>query len=160
MDGKYKVGFIEDRFSQGVIAGVLGWVPQLLFTQTVFWIFRGTKFQYLDFAAMMVMNHRPRGWAEYLFSELVVVIMLAFLGALFALAVKVIKSVGILLKGTLFGAISWFLIYTLFTLFKIEGIYHVIDFKTALYNLIGAAIWGGAMSAGLLVLNRKCGVKN
>ena len=155
-----EVSFIEDRFTQGFLAGIAGWLPEVIFTFSNLWIFHLTKFGYLDFAAIITYNHKPQGFLQHLFSELVVIIVLTFLGAVFAMLIKVIQSPAIILKGTLYGAISWFLIYVLFALYKIEGISGKIDFPTAVINLLGAAIWGIGMAWTLLFLNRKYGVKN
>ncbi len=154
-----EVGFMEDRFTQGFIAGIVGWLPQFLFTYIMYGIHL-TKFRYVDFAAIITYNHRPQGFLQLLFSEMVVILVASFLGAVFAMLIKVIQSPAIFLKGLLYGAISWFLIYVVFSLFKVKGIYGEPDFSTVFINLTGVFIWGFSTAWTLLILNRRFGVKN
>lgn len=154
----HRVGLLEDRFMQGLIAGAVGWIPQMIFTQTLFY-FKVTKLRYLDFAAILGFNNHPNGLLQSLIAEFIVLSFLSFLGAIFALLVKVIASPFLMVKGVIFGGVVWFLIYAVMTLFKLEKIYPV-DFATGISNLIGALIWGGVMAWTLLLINCKFGVKN
>ena len=154
-----KESFIADRFTQGVIAGVVGWFPQFIFMYLMHWA-HWSKFRYVDFAALITYNHRPQGIVQMLFSELIVILVASVLGAVFAMLIKAIHSPALLFKGSLYGAISWFLIYVAFALFKVEGIYGKPDFLTVFLNLAGVFIWGLSMSWALQIINRRFGVEN
>lgn len=151
---------LNDRLTQGFIAGVAGWLPQMLFMQPMYWIFKLIKLQYLDYGAYLSFNHRPEGLSQFLFSEFTVVLFLGFLGVLFSMLIKIISSANLIFKGWLYGALLWFIIFSIFSLFKVNGVYGVIDYNTAIINLIGASIYGIGMSWTLLFLNGKYGVKN
>ena len=81
---------MKDRAIQGFIAGIVGWLPQLIFTQTMYWVFHLTKLQFYHFAGILAFSHKPHGFLESLFSEFIVVALMAALGILFALVIKII----------------------------------------------------------------------
>ncbi|HEX3046432.1 MAG TPA: hypothetical protein VHY08_16870 [Bacillota bacterium] len=153
-------GFIQDRFTQGLVAAIIGWVPQMLVMQTLHWIFHATKFQYLDFMAVLAFDRRPHGILEFLFAEFLVVAVLGTAGSIFAMLVKVISSRNLLIKGAIYGGSVWFVLYTIVILYKIEGVYGKIDFPTAFFDMMGAVIYGIFLAWGLLYLERKYGVEN
>lgn len=155
-----KGSFIQDRFTQGFVAGFIGWIPQMLIMQSLHWIFHATKFQYLDFVAIMAFNNHPKGILQFLFAEVLVVAVLTTAGSIFAMLVKVISSRSLILKGAIWGGSVWFILYTAVILYKVEKIYGQIDFSTAFFNLLGAVIYGVFMAWALLILNRKYGVEN
>jgi len=151
---------LNDRLTQGFLAGVVGWVPEALFTLPMYGIFHLVKLRYLDYAAILAWGNSPQGLVQSLFAEFVVIIFLGFLGILFTMLIKIVFSDNFVFKGWLFGAVFWFAIFSIFAFFKIKGIVGVVDFKTAFFNLVGASIWGIAMTLVLLFLNRRYGVKN
>ncbi|HEX3047444.1 MAG TPA: hypothetical protein VHY08_22015 [Bacillota bacterium] len=151
---------MNDRFTQGFIAGVIGWIPQELFTLIMFYGFHNVKFRYHDFAALIAFNYKPNNIWDTIFAELLVIIFVGFLGAGFSMLIKTIHSANLHFKGWAYGVIWWFMIYCAITLFTIKGIYQTIDSKTALINLIAACIWGVCMARVFLFLNRKSFIQN
>lgn len=154
-----KVGFIQDRFTQGLIAGLIGWFPQVLFMRSMHFL-KIAKFQYLDFTAVLAFNHQPKNLPESLFTEFLVLSLMGVFGAFFALLVKMWSSYNLRLKGAIYGGGVWFSLYVLITLYKMAKIYGKIDFPNAMVNLIGAVIYGFFMAWALLILNRKYDVVN
>jgi hypothetical protein len=158
-EGFLKMSFkMDDRLTQGFLAGAAGWPPQIVFTATMFKL-HFTKLRYLDFAAILTFNHKPQGIWEVIFAEIVVIIFLGVLGIGFSMLLKVVSSENLFFKGWLYGTFTWFAIYAAMTMYKLEHIYPV-DTRTALVSLIAAAIWSIGMTRVLLYLNRKYGVKN
>lgn len=151
---------MNDRFTQGFIAGVIGWFPQELFTLVMFYGFRTVRFRYHDFAALIAFNYKPNSIWDTIFAELLVVIFVGFLGAGFSMLIKTICSVNFHFKGWAYGVFWWFIIYCAITLFTIKGIYETIDSKTALINFIAASIWGVGMARAFLFLNRRYRIQN
>ena len=149
---------LNDRLTQGFLAGVAGWPPQIAFTAIMFKL-HFTKLRYLDFAAVLTFNHKPQGFFEVLFAEIVVIVFLGVLGIGFSMLLKVVSSENIFFKGWLYGTFMWFAIYTAMTMYELKHIYPV-DTNTAFSSLIAASIWSIAMVWVLLFLNRKYGVKN
>jgi hypothetical protein len=149
---------LNDRLTQGFLAGVAGWLPQIVFTVIMFKL-HFTKLRFSDFAAVLTFNHKPQGFLEVLFAEIVVIVFLGILGIIFSMLLKVISSENIFFKGWLYGTFMWFAIYSTMTMYKLEHIYPV-DTNSALFSLITASIWSIVMTWVLLFLNRKYGVKN
>jgi hypothetical protein len=149
---------MEDRLTQGFIAGVAGWPPQIIFTVIMFKL-HFTKLRYLDFAAVLTFNHRPQGLFEVLFAEIIVINFLGVLGIGFTMLLKIVSSANLFFKGWLYGTFMWFVIYAAMTMYQLAHIYPV-DTKTALFSLIAASIWSIGMTGALLFLNRKYGVVN
>ena len=145
--------FWGDCFTQGIIAGTIGWIPQACFTTTLYALHL-TKLRYLDFAAVLAFNHRPQGLLDSVLAEIVVVCFQAALGGIFALWIKRVSSENILLKGAFFGGFAWFTIFAVTALYKLEGLYPI-DVGTALVNMIASVIYGVATGGALLVITRK-----
>lgn len=159
MSFQRKEGFIQDRFTQGLVAGLISWVPQFAFIFPMK-LFHLTKFIFADFTAIIAFNRRPKGIPEAIYAEFLVIALMATLGGIFAMLLKVIKSRNIRLKGAMYGGGVWFALYILVDLFKMHGIYGKVDFSTSLVNITGAVIYGVSMAWALLILNRKYGVEN
>ena len=155
----YGSDFLKDRVIQGLIAGIAGWLPQMIYTFTVFG-FHLAKFRYLDFGAITAFSQKPHGVFEFVFAESLVLAMQGLLGIAFAMLIKVISNPNIILKGGLYGGILWVVIYSIFSLYKMKGIYGIIDFNTAIFHCIAAIIWGITMAGAFLFLNRKFDLKN
>jgi hypothetical protein len=156
---KSKKGFTQDRFTQGLIAGMIGWIPEIIFTWIMFGLHVG-KFKYSDIAGVLAWGSRPQGLLEELFAEFIMFSLLATMAGVFAMLLKVISDDSILIKGAIFGGATWFLIYTAINLFKVTGIFGKVNFGTAVSNMLGAVIWGLVTAWMLSILNRKFGVNN
>ncbi|HEX3046431.1 MAG TPA: DUF6789 family protein [Bacillota bacterium] len=152
--------FLKDRVIQGLIAGIAGSIPQLAFSLTVYWLFHFQKLQFYQFAGILAFNHRPIGLGEILFSESIVLGQMAVYGILFTQLLAIIARSNLLLKGAMFGGFCWYTTYVLATLYKTKGIHGVMDFPTAVTNLIASAIWGVAMAWIFQFLHRRYGIEN
>lgn len=153
-----KIHFWQDRHIQGFIAGVIGWGVQLVFTFSMHAL-HVSKFRFLDFAAALGFAKKAQGIWEFFFAETIVLIMQGFLGAVFALLIKRISSVGLIFKGGLFGGFAWAMIFTIAILYKLKPVYPI-DPMTAFIIFAGSVIWGAVMAWALLILNQKFEVKN
>lgn len=151
---------MKDRIIQGIIAGIIGWAPQFVFTMAMYFGFHLVKLRFLDFAGILAFNHKPAGWLESIFSEVIVLLQMVGLGILFAWVIKIISHYNLVLKGAIYGGLTWFIIYVLAVLNKVKGIYGVVDFNTSVINLVGSIIWGLTLGWALLFLNRKYEVRN
>ncbi|HBF38701.1 MAG TPA: hypothetical protein DDW50_15460 [Firmicutes bacterium] len=158
MSFRDKIGFMQDRFTQGIIAGIIGWFFQAVFTLSLFAL-KVSKLAFADFGAVLAFNHRAKGVLEFLLAEWIVLVMQAALGGVFAWWMKGIASANILIKGAFFGGFAWFTIFTIATLYKLPKIYPI-GSGTAAIILTGSLIYGVMMAWGLLIINRKFGVKN
>lgn len=146
---------MKDRILQGMIAGIIGWLPQFIFTMIMYFGFHLVELRYLDFAGILAFNHKPQGVWESIFAESIVIGQMGGLGILFVLIIEVISSKNLLLKSGLYGGFTWFTIYLIAELFQVKGIYGVVDFKTSISNVIAAVIWGIALGGAFLLLKSK-----
>jgi hypothetical protein len=153
-----KIGFLQDRFTLGTIAGAAGWIPQAVFTLSMY-SFHLTKLRYADFAAILAFNHRPQTVWDMILAELVVILFQMALGGVFAWWIGVVGGPNLLWKGAFFGGFAWFIIYTVTALYKLPGLYPI-GSATALFNMISSLIYGVVMGWSYSFLTRKCILKN
>jgi len=151
---------LKDRVIQGLIAGIVGWLPTFVFNMIVYFGFHLVKLRYLDFGGVLVFNRHPDGILELSFSELIVVVHMMLLGIFFAMLIKVIDSPHLRLKGGIYGGACWITIYVTVNLFKVKGIYGITDFSTAFFNFTASIIWGIMLGITYLFLNCNDRTKN
>ncbi len=148
----------EDRMNQGFVAGLIGVLPEMTYTLTLYQ-FQIIKLRYLDYAAWMIFHHAPQNWFQTIIAQFIVFIFCGFLGIAFSFAIKKISSRNSRVKGALFGLFNWFCIHAFVTLFQIKGLYPV-GFATSVLHLVGGLLWGAIMSMVFSFLNRKYPVKD
>lgn len=149
---------MDDRVTQGFISGIGGALPEMIFTLTLYGLHL-IRFRYMDFAAILAFNHRPKGLFQSIIAEVIVWLFLGLLGAVFSLTTKHIASDNLVLKSALFGTYSWFFIYGIVTLYKVYPFYPIL-FPTSFAHLIGGLIWGFSMGWLYSLFNKKFGLKN
>ncbi len=136
-----------DRFTRGLIAGIIAGIVPFIFNfgakmlnfSTLVWA---------DFMGLFVLGRRPEGTGEMIFTIILQFFLLGIMGVVFAFIISLFSSQNYWLKGTVFGGSIWFLIYFLTFVFKLPGI-EQIPIKTAISNLIGGLLWGFALSISL-----------
>jgi len=152
------MSLLDDRFTRGFIAGLIGCIPSIIFNQ-VMYLLKISKLRYLDFASVFVYGQKSAGTLEELFAALITIFFTSTLGIIFIFLIAAISTQNIVFKGLLFSAGSWFLIYSVVILFKIPEINNV-DLLTAISNLIGATIWGISLVYSLLWIKKKQKIKS
>ena len=160
--GELKMGLKEalrDRFTRGLMAGAIGWLPEIIFTWVMFGLRLG-RFKYSDIAGVLAWGFKPHGLWQELFAEFIMFGLLTTLGGIFSKLLKVITERNILIKGAIYGGSAWFIIYTVINLFKVKGVFGEIGFSTAVSNMVGALLWGLATGWALIVLKRGFGAEN
>lgn len=140
---------LNDRFVQGLIAGICGGISSLAWGMFSRYVLRFTTMLYADFAAALVYGQKAANLPEKLFSHFVVFMFFGLDGILFAFLLKAINRKNLLLKGLFWGGLIWFISYVITLLFKVPGLLKV-PFRTAVSQLIGGLIWGATTA---LVLN-------
>lgn len=147
-----KLHFLEDRFTRGIIASLFGAIiitaPNLVLGH-----YLGIM-RYLDFASILIYGHKPQSGLEAVFGFVVAYLFLATLGGIFAYVITGITSMNLLLKGGLFGALIWFVSYTITLLFKVPELADI-PLKSAFFNLVSGIVWGISMAYALLWLDRR-----
>ncbi len=145
---------INDRFTQGLLAGILGGIPSLawgLFSQ---YILKFSSHLYGDFAAALIYGKNAANIWDKLFNQLVVFMFFGLGGIIFAFLVRRISSRNLVLKGMFWAGMIWFFSYAVTRLYKVAGLV-TFPLPTAVSHLIGALIWGVAMALIYNYLNQK-----
>ena len=144
---------INDRFTRGMVAGFLAWIPTLVINSAARFLNISTL-MYLDFAAVMVYGHRPTNTFETYFALAVTLMFMSVLGGVFAYLLKWIGPQSYIMKGWVFGAGVWFSVYAITLLYKAPQL-TTVPFKTAIANFAGASIYGIVLAYILIYLNGK-----
>lgn len=142
---------MEDRFTRGFLAGVGGGIVMNAWS-----FFAGsmnmTTHRMVDWAALAIYGHaQPFDFGEIIFAFMAQLFFTGVLGIAFAYLVPLITSRNILFKGWVFSAMTWFLIYGVAMLFKVDGAFPV-PLKTPVADFVGATIYGLVLPLALEAL--------
>lgn len=143
---------INDRFTRGFVAGGIAGIISGLVGHFVYSL-GFTTVRTIDLAAILIFARTPPfSLGDQIFATLIHAGWSGVMGVFFAYIIRVIGSENYYFKGALIGVSSWFAVYILTTLFKIEGTLNV-----ALTNAIGnsfiAVIAGLAIAYFLMAFN-------
>lgn len=144
---------LHDRFTRGMVAGLLASVPAVAVDLTSYFL-HFSNLRYLDFASTMIFGNLPKIRWEAWFMFFVLIGFFGVLGSLFALLVPVIKSENLILKSVTFGGMIWFLTYAVTALYKVPELQRI-PLNNAISNFIGATVWGVALGYAFGWLDRK-----
>lgn len=145
---------MQDKATQGFIAGILGVTVQAIFILTMYYGFGFTKYRLLDFVGVVTFNQIPSTLPQAITSELIVYVYSGFLGVIFVMLLNVLGSKNLITKGIFFGALHWFFINAFVTAFKIEGLYPT-NFVTVIVHLVGGLLYGTTMACSYIYLAEK-----
>ncbi len=134
---------LHDRFTRGMIAGLLAGIPSIAVNQTSYFLHL-SSLRYLDFASTMILGSLPKTRGEAWFAFFVLIGFYGVLGSVFALLISVIKSENLVLKSATFGSMVWFLTFAITALYKVPELQRI-PLNNAISNLIGATVWGLAL---------------
>ncbi len=144
----------EDRLFRGFTAGLIGGVvinifgfisASLQFSEAPFW----------EWASIIILGITEVGsLGEHLIGLFGHLIFTGTLGVVFAYLLPAVKSRLYLFKGWLFGVVSWFVIYSISHLYRVEGTFPL-QLNTAVSNSIGASIYGLVLAWSLAWLDKK-----
>lgn len=132
---------IKDRFTNGVISGIVASIIQNLLGFISYYLLHFAQARYLDFSSEMLFGHFPENFIETIFAQLGQIIFDGFLGIIFAMLVPLIQKENFLFKGWYFGATSWFLIFSLGILFKVPSLHHP-AWQTVVSHFFSASAYG------------------
>ena len=132
---------LDDRFTRGLLAGVLGGIPALVWGLLSKYVLRFTDMLFLEFAAILVYGKPAVTLADRVFAQVVVFAFYGICGILFVFLVPYITSKNLVLKGFIWGAFIWFFSYMVTFLFKVPGLLNM-NLSTSVSQLIGGVVWG------------------
>lgn len=140
--------FLDDRFFRGYIAGLVGGVVMTLINQLTV-VLGLVSIRLIDWVGMIFLGYVPATVGEQLLCLTIQLVHAAVVGILFAYLVTDMSSRYLILKGSTIGAITWFIIFGVGSLFKVP-LYFNLSWVSVSANLFAASIWG--VTAALVLL--------
>ena len=142
-----------DRFFRGMTAGMLGGILMNAWSFFSYSMLHFTTMRFVDWTGIVLYGHPPIGFGQTLYALFFHLFWAGFLGVIFAFAVPIITSRGLLFKGIFYSLICSFLIYAVPRLYQMPQ-FKTTLFKTTLSNNIGAIIWGASLALTLLFIEK------
>ena len=131
---------LRDRLVRGFIAGLVAGIAMNIFNLSSYYL-GIAELRYLDWGAVVIYGLRPENVIEAVFAQIAQLLFVSNLGIIFAYLILFIGSVSLLFKGWLYGGLTWFLLYGITLLYKVEATIPL-HFDTAASDFIGASIFG------------------
>ena len=144
---------IMDRFTRGLIAGMVAGIPMNIWSLTANYI-NLSDTRLLDWGAIMIFGHYPQNTIQLITGQLAQLLWTGFVGIIFSFLVPIITSRLFLLKGAFYGFIMGFVFYAIPVLLETKYL-SVTSTGTAISNAISGIIWGLTLAAVLRLLNEK-----
>jgi len=131
---------INDRLTQGFISGLLAGVL-LNLIDYISLSLNIVEITYLDWAGTILFGYQPNTLNEHILALLAQILFSGILGIIFAYIIPFVTSKNILLKGLLYALSSWFFIYAIAVLFKVQGL---VTFRadTVISDIFTVSIFG------------------
>ncbi len=101
---------MNDRFTNGLLAGVLAGIAHASWSLTSRFILQWTEKSVAGFGALLSFNRAPEGLFEHIWGLLVFLGGSAGLGVVFVYFVRLVTSERLYLKAIFFSMASWFFI--------------------------------------------------
>ena len=132
---------MEDRFTRGFFAGVVGALAMSVVSYTSFYVFHFTEMRLLDYAAAALFGHKVFTLWQEIFAQLAQFVFSGIMGILFAYLLTKITSRNYLFKGWIFGISVWFFLFAMGTLYRLPHLFKVAP-ETAFTNLVASSVYG------------------
>lgn len=130
-----------DRFLIGLSSGMGAGVVMDLWGFLAKNVLHISTRSYIDWTAGVIYGSLPVYWYECLFALLTHLVWCGFLGITLSYILQRSSSRHFLLKGTLFGFLVGFFVFSIAILLRLPG-FSKIPFATSLSNAIGGITWG------------------
>ncbi|WP_238455617.1 DUF6789 family protein [Desulfolucanica intricata] len=144
---------INDRLARGFLAGIVGSIAMNIFNLISYYL-GIAELRFLDWAAVVIYGTKPENIFETIFAQLIQIIFASILGIIFAYLIPQIGSINYYLRGWLYGASTWFLLYVISLLYKIE-LTIPLHVDTAASDFLGSSIYGLVLAKTLFWLDNK-----
>lgn len=132
---------LENRFTNGLIAGAAGGITMNIFSLFDYHVIHGTRLTFLDWSAVMLYGERTQSLWGNIFAMIAQIIFTSFLGVIFAYVVVKIEDRSYIFKGWYYGIACWLTIYGVDILLKLHDLDRI-PVKTAVSNFLGSSVFG------------------
>lgn len=143
----------RDWLVKGFLAGLVAGLAMNAFSLTSYSL-GITELRYLDWAALIIYGQYAQNLIEMIFALFAHIIFVGTLGIIFAYLITRIGSLNLLFKGLVYGAITWFLLYGVSSVFNLKGVIPL-RIDTVASDLVGASIYGLVLAYTLGWLEEK-----
>ncbi|MDD3893426.1 MAG: hypothetical protein PHU36_00180 [Syntrophomonadaceae bacterium] len=138
---------MQDRFARGYLAGAIAGLVMAAINLISFKLGLA-QVRYTDIAAMLIWGDLPKSTWEVIFAEVIHIASAGLLGIVFAYLLPKLESGYLLLKGSTYGAATWFLIHTAGSFFHVP-ILEKSTSGTTFSHLISATVYGMVLAVSL-----------
>ncbi len=148
---------LNDRFTRGFLAGVLGGIVMSIFDFISFAL-GIVELLYLDWAAVLIYGYRANTILETVVAQAGQLFFSGIMGIIFAYLITVVGSANYLFKGCIYGLAIFFGSYAVTLLFKVTQLIPI-RVDTVLSNIVTALIYGLVLAQSLHWLEKKAAGK-
>lgn len=132
----------KDTFFRGALAGVVGGLLKDL-ANLVLQAFKLVENSYMTLHAVVAFNRRPQRFVESFFGFVLDLIFSGFIGLLYSLFVRSLKTRHYLLLGFFSGSLVWFAVKALILAFNIDMLQKNLTLVTdPIFNWLLSALYG------------------
>lgn len=145
---------MKDRLTRGFVAGVAAGIVMNIYSFVVYNL-NLTTLPFVHWAGIVVFGHTaPFTPGELILALFAHLVFTGALGMIFIYLIPQVTSKNFIFKGWLFGILTWFIIYGIAHLFKLEGVIPT-PLRTAATNFGGASVYGLALAFVVLYITEK-----
>lgn len=145
---------LNDRTTKGFIAGISGGIVMNIISFISYYL-GIANLRFVDWPAIIITGQIANNAFKVGFFLIVQLVFVGFLGIVFAhLISNLITSTYHLLKGVIFGLLSWFVIYAFTYLAKVAEL-TPLSMNSALTDFVGAITFGLVLAEMLNILDDK-----
>jgi hypothetical protein len=131
---------MEDRFSQGLIAGGAAGLIQVA-VDWLFFILHIHKIRLVDYASILLYFKKPDFWWDTLLALIAYLSFTSAVGIALTYLLRYASSKNHVLKGWYLSIITWFTVFAIGTMYRIPLLSRV-EWRDATVNFITASIYG------------------
>lgn len=132
----------KDTFFRGAFAGVVGGLLKDIVSLVLLAV-RIVENAHIQLHAVVAFNRRPRGFIEGAFGFFFDLIFSGFIGLLYSLLVRAIKTRHHLLLGFFTGSMVWFFVKALILAFDIDKLqFNLLAVQNPIINWLLSALYG------------------
>jgi hypothetical protein len=148
----FKDRIVNDRFTLGLVSGLIAAMAMSLLNY-IFIYTTSAKTLFSDFVGIMLFGSKPNSLTEIFIATIAHFLLGGILGVVFSYLVLLVSENNLVLKGITYGAVTFFILFSLGVLFKISGLERSIV-PTVLSKGIGSAFYGFVLAYVMLLLKR------
>jgi len=150
---KFKDRITKDRFTLGLVSGMIAAISMTLLNY-IFIYTTSANNRFADFVGIMLYGSQPNNPLEIIIATIAHIFLGGVLGVVFAYLLILISEKNLLVKGIIYGGLSFFFLFSLGVIFKITGLEYSIA-RTVLTKGVGSLFYGFVLAYTFIKLKNK-----